>query len=266
MDKGGIPDELQRIDGLAEVGEVFLGDFRRLYLFDNLEIGVGVKIAERPDVGVGGGPGEVVGVGFDAVKESGCQLRGGFDIRGPQVFRHNGGGGAVIRPDILEGDVELGAGGVMVDEDAVIGIAQKIVVVRLGIDQGPFGYFRTVDPGDVGNGDMQAADHRQVVGAVYGIHPADYRLFDFSPEQPSQSQGAGNGVRIGNDGNAKSVAGGNHFQQGFHPVFMAGGLGRFIHRGVVLNLSRNFVILAKNRSILGACFRLESIWCFCFFN
>jgi hypothetical protein len=102
----------------------------------------------------------------------------------------------------------------------------------LGIYDGPFGHAGGLDLTAVGNGDAQAADHRQIIRAGDGVDPEDFGLSDFPPQQPFEGQGAGNGVRIGNNHDPEKVIRGYRPQKIFVTAFLGGGLGKGAHGSI----------------------------------
>ena len=115
---------LPAIEPVLKIAQHLQGELGHLDAAHQGMAGKAEEVVKGPDIGFGGGPLEVVGVGFDGVKQGGGQLEGGLDFGQPQVLRQNGGVGTVFGADIHKPGPALGAQGMVVDDHIIINIGK----------------------------------------------------------------------------------------------------------------------------------------------
>jgi hypothetical protein len=187
---------LPDIEAFLKIAEHLQGELGHLDTAHQGMTGIAEEIVKGPNVGFGGGSFEVVGIGFNGVKQGRGQFQGRRDSGQPQVFRQNGRVGAVLRPDIHKTGLALGAQGMVVDDDVIINITKKGVMAGLGVNQGKAVKIGLVDLLKGREGDLQEFDHSLVLGPGYwpdGRYGAGSQA---PPQESLQGHGTGNGVGV----------------------------------------------------------------------
>ena len=128
------------LNGEVVVFQETLGDLVEFDPPDELAVGAGKGEVVSGEIFEDNLALEVVRIRFYCVQQGGGKHARDPDFGGKEVFREDGGQGAVVLPDVLEGGVPAGRARMVIDNDIGFPRPQGVAEEgRLGIDDGDEG-------------------------------------------------------------------------------------------------------------------------------